>query len=81
MKLYVGNLPYRITEGELSELFSTCGEVVDVRIIKDRETRRSRGFGFVEMATEEEGKKAIEELNQKEVMGRNIVVNKAKPRM
>ncbi len=80
MRLYVGNLPYRITEGEMKDLFGQYGEVVDVRIILDRETRRSRGFGFVEMSNEEEGVKAMENLNDHEVMGRNLKVNKAKPR-
>lgn len=80
MRLYVGNLPYRITEGEMRDLFGQYGEVVDVRIIQDRETRRSRGFGFVEMSNEDEGTKAIENLNDFEVMGRNLKVNKAKPR-
>lgn len=78
--LYVGNLPFTTTSAELQDMFSTFGEVVDARIITDRETGRSRGFGFVEMASEDEAQQAISELNESNVAGRRIVVNVARPR-
>jgi len=78
MKLYVGNLPHATTEQELTDLFAAFGAVVSAKIILDRETRRSRGFGFVEMGSKEEGEKAIQELNGKEVGGRTIIVNEAR---
>ena len=80
MKLYIGNLPYRISEDQIKELFQDFGEVESVRIILDRETRKSRGFGFVEMPSDQAAEKAIEKLDQFNVMGRNLVVKKAKPR-
>ena len=80
MKLYVGNLSYQITEDELSELFSEFGAVESVKIITDRETGQSRGFGFVEMASKEEGEAAMNELNGKEHNSRALVVNEARPR-
>jgi len=79
MKLFVGNLPHALTEGDLEELFTQIGSVVSAKIIMDRETNRSRGFGFVEMASNDDGNKAIEELNGKDVNGRAIVVNEARP--
>ncbi len=79
MKIYVGNLPYSVTQDELKDLFSQFGDVLDVFIVMDRETRRSKGYGFVEME-DEAAKKAIEELNGKEVGGRTIVVNEARPK-
>ncbi len=79
MKIYVGNLPYSINQDDLKELFTPFGEVLDVFIVMDRETRRSRGYGFVEMS-DENAKKSIEELNGKEVGGRTIVVNEARPK-
>ena len=77
-KLYVGNLPYRTTQEELTELFSKYGEVTFVRIITDRESGRSRGFGFVEMS--DGGEDAIQALNDAEVEGRKLVVNESRPR-
>ena len=80
MKLYVGNLPYNITESELEELFHEFGTVESVKIINDRESGRSRGFGFVEMTSREEGENAIESLNNKDIKNRSLVVNEARPR-
>lgn len=80
MNIYVGNLSYRMTEEELEATFSPFGEVIRVKIVKDRETHRSKGFGFVEMQDSEAGNKAIEELNGKEVGGRELRVNEARPR-
>ncbi|OGN61644.1 MAG: RNA-binding protein [Chlamydiae bacterium RIFCSPHIGHO2_12_FULL_27_8] len=80
MKLYVGNLPHALTEQQLMEVFSPFGEVVSAKIITDRDTHKSRGFGFVEMSSKEEGEKAIEELNGKEIGGRTAVVNEARQR-
>ncbi len=77
--LYVGNLPWSTTEQELTEYFSTHAEVVSCRIITDRETGRSRGFGFVEV-NDEDAEKAVTELNGTELSGREIVVNEARPR-
>ncbi len=77
MNIFVGSLPFKIVESELQEIFEEYGEVTSVKIITDRATGRSKGFGFVEMSNEEEAKKAIEELNNAEVEGRAIVVNKA----
>ncbi len=78
-KLYVGNLSYDTTEDSFKDLFSQAGKVESVTIITNRMTGRSKGFGFVEMATEEEAKKAKETLNGKELDGRNIVVDEARP--
>ena len=80
MKLYVGNLPYNITENELEELFHEFGSVESVKIVTDRESGRSRGFGFLEMSSREEGENAIEALNNKVVKNRSLVVNEARPR-
>ncbi len=79
-KLYVGNLSFDTSEIELEELFAGSGTVQSANIITDRDTGRSRGFGFVEMSSTEEANNAIAELNGKEVGGRDIVVNEAKPR-
>jgi len=79
MKLYVGNLSFNTSTQELNELFATVGTVESSNIIEDRETGRSRGFGFVEMSSKEEGKSAIEQLNGKEIDGRELKVNEAKP--
>ena len=79
-KLFVGSLPFETTDAELSEAFSKAGTVESANVITDRNTGRSRGFGFVEMSSEEEAKKAIEELNGTDLKGRNIVVSEAKPR-
>ncbi|MBS1768852.1 MAG: RNA-binding protein [Acidobacteria bacterium] len=80
MKLYVGNLSFQTSSLDLEDLFASAGAVESASVIEDRETGRSRGFGFVEMANAEDGKKAIEEFDGKEVQGRNIKVNEAKPR-
>jgi len=80
MNIYVGNLSYRMSDGELREVFSEFGEVSSARIINDRETGRSKGFGFVEMPDDNAANSAIEALNGKEVSGRNIRVNEARPR-
>src|ERR687894_2184866 len=80
MKLYVGNLSFQTTNEELQQLFEQAGTVESVNVIEDRETGRSRGFGFVEMASAEEGAKAIEQFNGKEFNGRNLTVNEARPR-
>jgi RNA recognition motif-containing protein len=79
MKIYVGNMPFSMDEGQLRSLFAEFGEVDSVNVITDRETGRPRGFGFVEM--EDEGaRKAISELHEREVEGRNLNVNEARPR-
>lgn len=80
MKLYVGNLSFQTSSLDLEDLFSSAGTVESASVIEDRETGRSRGFGFVEMANAEDGKKAIEEFDGQEVQGRTIKVNEAKPR-
>jgi len=79
-KLYVGNLSFRTTSEDLREAFSSAGTVESATVIEDRDTGRSRGFGFVEMATPEEAATAIEQFNGKEFGGRNLTVNEAKPR-
>ena len=79
-KLYVGGLPYATTENELEDLFSKHGTVESVRVITDRMTGRSKGFGFVEMGSQAEAEAAIEKLNDFELEGRTLVVNEAKPR-
>jgi RNA recognition motif-containing protein len=79
MKLYVGGLAYTTTEDELKALFAEVGEVMSVAIIKDRDTQQSKGFGFVEMTEDNDGQTAIKDLNGKEVGGRSIVVNQARP--
>ena len=80
MNLYVGNLSYEMSEENLRTEFAEYGEVQSAKIITDRDTGRSRGFGFVEMNSDDEGKKAMEELNGKDVEGRQLVVNEARPR-
>jgi cold-inducible RNA-binding protein len=79
-RLYVGNLNFRTTSDELRDHFSQAGEVESASVVEDRETGRSRGFGFVEMATAEGAAAAIEQFNGKEFNGRNITVNEARPR-
>jgi len=79
MKLYVGGLAYSVTEQELNDLFAQQGKVVSAVVIKDRDSGQSKGFGFVEMEDIKEGQNAIKELNGKEVSGRAIVVNQARP--
>ncbi len=78
-KLYVGGLPYSTTESELTTLFATHGTVESARVIADKFTGQSRGFGFVEMSTPEEAKAAITALNGSEMGGRSLTVNEAKP--
>jgi len=79
-KLYVGNLPYSVTERDLRELFEQAGEVTDAAVITDRETGRSKGFGFVEMNTPEEATKAISQFNGHTLNNRQIQVSEARPR-
>jgi len=78
-RLYVGNISFKATEDDVKALFSQAGEVVTVKLIKDTATGRLRGFGFVEMATQEEAQQAITKFNDYAFMDRNIVVNEAKP--
>ena len=78
-KLYIGNLPYSADDQTLNELFSQCGSVSSAKVIMDRDTGRSKGFAFVEMSSDEEAQRAIEELNGSEQGGRQIKVNEAKP--
>jgi cold-inducible RNA-binding protein len=80
MKLYVGNLAFETSSAELQTLFAQAGTVESVSLIEDRETGRSRGFGFVEMSTKEEGAAAIQQFNGKDLGGRALNVNEAKPR-
>ncbi|MCA1816057.1 MAG: RNA-binding protein [Acidobacteria bacterium] len=79
-RLYVGNLNFRVTGDDLHELFSQAGEVSSANVVTDRETNRSRGFGFVEMATDEGAQAAIEQFNGKDFQGRALTVNEARPR-
>lgn len=79
-KMYVGNISYNSSEDSLKDLFGNYGTVVSVKIITDRETNRSRGFGFVEMSTEDEAQACIDQLNGKEVDGRNLNISEAKER-
>ena len=78
-KLYVGSISFNATEESLRELFSSIGEVESVKVITDQDTGRSKGFGFVEMSSEEDAKKAIEQLNGKTFMERALIVNEARP--
>lgn len=78
-KLFVGSLPYSATDEELSEAFSAVGTVVSAKVIFDRDTQRSKGFGFVEMSSDEEAQSAIKQLDGSEMDGRRIVVNEARP--
>jgi cold-inducible RNA-binding protein len=80
MKLYVGNLSFQTSSEDLNQLFAQAGTVESAAVVEDRETGRSRGFGFVEMSSKEEAQKAIEQFNGKEMNGRNLNVNEAKPR-
>jgi RNA recognition motif-containing protein len=79
-KLFVGSLPWSVDDAKLGELFAQAGNVVSAQVVKDRETGRSRGFGFVEMSTDEEAQNAVKNLNGTDVEGRKIVVNIARPR-
>lgn len=78
-RLFIGGLPWSVTDAQLKDLFLKAGDVVSAQVIVDRDTNRSKGFGFVEMSTEEGAQKAIELLNETEVEGRKIIVNTARP--
>lgn len=78
--LYVGNLPYSAQEADLENLFGQSGKVASVKIISDRYSGKSKGFGFVEMESDEDAQKAIQELNGKDMEGRSLIVNEARPR-
>ena len=78
-KIYIGNLAFSSTDNSLNDLFSQYGTVDSCRIVMDRDTGRSKGFGFVEMSTDDEAEKAISELNGKEIDGRSLRVNEARP--
>ena len=79
-KLYVGSLSYNVTSAQLKQQFAAFGAVVNADVVMDRETGRSKGFGFVEMGTDEEAKAAIAGLNGKQLDGRSIIVNEARPK-
>lgn len=79
-KLYVGNLSFRVSSDDLHEYFSGAGSVESANIVQDRETGRSRGFGFVEMSSEDDANNAIAQFNGQEFDGRNMIVNEARPR-
>jgi cold-inducible RNA-binding protein len=78
-KLFVGSLPYSVTDDDLADMFKDFGTVQSAKVIFDRETNRSKGFGFVEFETAEEAKAAIDALNNQDVQGRKIIVNEARP--
>ena len=80
MNIYIGNLSYEVTEEDLKQAFETFGEVESVNIIKDKYTNRSKGFGFVEMPDNADAQSAINDLNDTEIKGRTLKVNKARPR-
>ncbi|MBL7647792.1 MAG: RNA-binding protein [Candidatus Hydrogenedentes bacterium] len=80
MNIYAGNLSYSVTDEDLKEIFGAYGEVSRANVISDRETGRSKGFGFVEMPVDAEAKQAIDSLNGKDIKGRSINVNEARPR-
>lgn len=80
MKLYVGNISYNVTDASLEDLFTPFGSVRSAQVIQDRETGRSKGFGFVEMGDSNEANAAIQALNEKEHDGRSLTVNEARPR-
>lgn len=80
MNIYVGNLPYSTTDGDLERLFEEFGEVASAKVIVDRETGRSKGFGFVEMPQQDQGQAAVQGLNGREAEGRTMKVNEARPR-
>ena len=79
-KLYVGNLPFSATDQDLHSLFASAGTVESVNLMRDMATGRARGFAFVEMASDEDAQKAIEQLNNRELGGRNLTVNEARPK-
>lgn len=78
-KLFVGSLAWGVTDDDLRDFFATAGTVVSAKVIVDRDTNRSKGYGFVEMSSDEEAKAAVEQLNEKELGGRAIIVNEARP--
>jgi cold-inducible RNA-binding protein len=80
MKLYVGNLSFQTSSEDLQQLFAQAGTVESATVVEDRDTGRSRGFAFVEMASKEEGEKAIQQFNGTDLNGRNLTVNEARPR-
>jgi len=80
MNIYVGNLSYNLHDNDLQQIFEEYGAVASAKIIQDRDTGRSKGFGFVEMPNDSDGTKAIEGLNGAEIEGRNLTVNEARPR-
>ena len=80
MTIYIGNIPYSLKEADIEQLFAEFGSVLSVKMISDKFTHRSKGYGFVEMESEAEGEKAIENLNGKDVLGRNLKVSRANPR-
>ncbi len=80
VKLYVGNLPYSVTSNQLADLFAQYGDVEDAVVINDRQTGRSRGFGFVTMPNPDQAQQAMDALNGKDFEGRKLVVNEARPR-
>ena len=80
MNIYVANIPWKASEDQLKELFSQYGDVASAKIIMDKVTQRSRGFGFVEMSDDSSRKNAINELNGRDFLGKNLVVNEARPR-
>ncbi|HEY3874437.1 MAG TPA: RNA-binding protein [Candidatus Kapabacteria bacterium] len=79
MRIYVGGLPYQTDDAQLNQIFAAYGEVASAKVITDRDTGRSKGFGFVEMNDNDAAKKAIDELNQAELGGRTLIVNEARP--
>ena len=79
-RLYVGNLPYKATDEELTELFSRAGNVASVHVMRDQATGRARGFAFVEMASDEAAQKAVEDFHEYQMEGRALVVNEARPK-
>jgi cold-inducible RNA-binding protein len=79
-KLFVGSLPWGVTDDQLKDFFSAAGTVVTANVVVDRDTNRSRGFGFVEMSTDEEAQAAVKQLNNAELGGRTIIVSEARPK-
>ncbi len=80
MTIYIGNIPYSLQEADIEELFAKYGPVISVKIITDKFTHKSKGYGFVEMENESEAESAIENINGTDVLGRNLKVNRANPR-
>ncbi|PAU95741.1 RNA-binding protein [Aliifodinibius salipaludis] len=80
MNIYVGNLSYKVSDRELEEIFEELGDVISAKVIKDRETGRSKGFGFVEMQNDQEAQAAIDKLDGAEIKGRTVKINKARPK-